>query len=387
MTLKIAIIAHNCRAGGCMIITHHLLRSMLAISDLHDYFVVYSKGYGYEEIINRSNCRTFCFDKPQNAFHRGYFESLVLPRIINDCRPDVIFGPGNIGLRRPSCPQALLIHHAYLYHTSKHYPRIEFRDRLRIWAFQRQVKSCLPSTQKIMVQTPIVQKRFSDHCNYPAERIKVVRFPVPVDINPDSNCPVPSPLEGCRACFKILFLTRYMAHRNPEILLPLCQQYGEQLRRAGVCFITAIGSHQKGRAELFLKRVHEYGMGDLVVNVGELSRPQVVQYYTHCDALWLHTLMETLCLPFLEAMTMGVPILSPDFDFSRYVCGNAALYYDPWDIRSLYEKIICLKENSDLRKQLVADGYREIKMSDKFSSSWEETAKDVLDNLREISNK
>ena len=70
--------------------------------------------------------------------------------------------------------------------------------------------------------------------------------------------------------------------------------------------------------------------------LGQLNRQEVVQYFAHCDVLWLHTLIETLCLPFLEAMTLKLPIMAPDFDFSRYVCGDAARYYDPWDLDSAF---------------------------------------------------
>ena len=370
-----------------MIITRQLLESMFEMANSHEFLLVYSKGYGYEELLGRSNCCFYCFDKPQTARNRLFFEKYELPRIVKDYQPDVIFGPGNIGLKNPPCPQALFIHHAYLYHGADRSPQIELRDRLRIWDFRRQIKLCLSGSQQIFVQTPVVKERFCDFWNYPRENVRILRFPVPIDVASDLNHPVPQILESKKGYFKILFLTRYMAHRNPEMLLLLCKRYQQVFRKRKICFYITIGSHQRGKAKSFLRNVRKNDLEDIIINVGELTRQQVVTYYKHCDILWLHTLMETLCLPYLEAMTMGVPILAPDFDFSRYVCGDAALFYDPWQMDSLFRGIMELYENSQLRVQLIEKGRKEIQRTEKFSGNWQEAAREILDSLRQLACK
>jgi len=94
------------------------------------------------------------------------------------------------------------------------------------------------------------------------------------------------------------------------------------------------------------------------------------------------TTLETLCLPFLEAMAMGTPILAPDLDFARYVCGDAAIFYDPWEIESIFCSILLMRENASLRKELVEKGKIELGNRGKFAENWEETAADLMRNLR-----
>jgi glycosyltransferase involved in cell wall biosynthesis len=384
---KSLIVAHGCRAGGGLFATLNLIRGLFnAAHEEEEFLLICPKGCGYEDLPLPAGSRRWIYEGSHSPVLRYLFEKIKLPKIVSDYDPDVIFGPGNIALTGSRVPQAVFIRNAYLYHGPDRYPEAPFMFKLRTWALRRQVNKTLPSTQLIFAQTPVVKTRFSEHWNYPSEKIKIIRFPSPAEISPQAECPVPQPLISLRDSFKFLVLTRYMPHRNPGILIPLCLQYASVLREKNIRFVTTIGPHEKGKALSFLNAVEQHGFQDIIVNVGQLNRQQVIQYYTHCDALWLHTLMETLCLPFLEAMTMGMPILAPDFDFSKYVCGDAALYYDPWDIQSLYEKIIRMRDDAELRKQLVVNGHREINMSDRFSSNWEQAAREVLDSLREIMN-
>ena len=120
--------------------------------------------------------------------------------------------------------------------------------------------------------------------------------------------------------------------------------------------------------------------GDLgqICNVGCLSRQEVVKYFSHSQAFWMPTTLEMLGLPFLEAMTMGVPILAPDLDFARYVCGEAALFYDPWNLDSILNSVLSISGDDSLRRKLVAKGKEELMNREKFAADWNEVALQVL---------
>jgi hypothetical protein len=81
---------------------------------------------------------------------------------------------------------------------------------------------------------------------------------------------------------------------------------------------------------------------------------------------------------------LGVPILAPDLDFARYVCGEAAVFYDPWDIDSAFTKIMVLRQDSTLRKALAERGKVELADRNRFSANWEEVAGDMLRELRRL---
>ena len=100
-------------------------------------------------------------------------------------------------------------------------------------------------------------------------------------------------------------------------------------------------------------------------------------------ALTFPSLYEGYGLPLVEAMGFGVPVLTARSSSLPEVCGDAALYVDPYDVRDIREKIERLVGDQPLRDYLsergleraqqlnpanfaqqVADGYRRIGLLD-----------------------
>jgi glycosyltransferase involved in cell wall biosynthesis len=380
--IKIAIIAHNCREGGGLVGTLNLVKAFKDVAQNEQFLLVCSAGYGYEEIELPPNSELFVYRGRQSPLARLWFDKVTLPKVVRRYNPDVIFGPGNIGLTHPGVPQALFIRLPYLLYDKKHFPDIPLIARLRLAEVRSTIKKSLPATKLLFCQTPVVKGRLSDTFGYPENQISILRFPCPREISPSTASEVPSVFEKSSDKFYVLLLTRYLTHRNPGVLIPLCKHYASQLRAKQVKFITTVQKQDHPHAGRFLEEVSRNQLEDVIINVGRLSREDVSRYLSHCHLLWLPTLMETLCIPFLEAMTTGVPILAPDLDFARYVCGEAAIFYDPWNIESMFTRIMLLKEDACLRKDLIAKGKAELGNRTKFSKNWQEVAADVIRNLR-----
>lgn len=381
---RIAIIAHGCRAGGGLFGTLNLLKALKNVTEDEQILLVCSGGYGYEDVELPPNSEVFVYNGGHSPLQRYWFEAFALPKLVVRYSPDVIFGPGNIGLTRPSVPQALFIRQAYLFYEEQYYPDIDWRYRLRIAALRLQIRKSLQSTGLIFAQTPVVKKRFAKRFNYPADRISILRFPPPLEIEPVQDIQALDRLGKKPGDFFILLLTRYMPHRNPGILIPMCKRYGKKLRSQQIRFVTTVEKKDGHQAAKFLAEISENQLEDIIFNVGELTRSDVSKYYASGNVLWLPTTLETLGLPFLEAMAVGLPILAPDLDFARYVCGDAAVFYNPWDIDSIFDNIIFMRENSRFRKQLIETGRSQLKDRRIFSETWEEVASDVLRGLRTL---
>jgi glycosyltransferase involved in cell wall biosynthesis len=383
---KIAVIAHGCRSGGGLVGTLSLLRAFKDVAENEEVLLICSAGYGYEQIELPSGSQRYVYQGSQSPMPRQWFERITLPRIIDAYNPDVIFGPGNIGLTKPRAPQAIFIRIPYLlYERKKHYPNVTGMERVRFVALKDQVKTSLSNgTNLVFVQTPVVQERFSKEFNYPQEKIKVFRLTAPPDIQVPADNIEPPIFKKADNIFYVLLMTRYLSHRNPDILISLCQRYGRDIRQNGIKFITTITPGEHRFASRFLKNISRNNFEDIIVNAGRLSRPEVAQYLAKSRLLWLPTMMETLCLPFLEAMKTGTTIMAPDLDFARYVCGDAAIYYDPWDIDSMFNCLLKVRNNEQLRQQYIEKGRKELLDASKFAANWQDTAKFCLESLKEI---
>lgn len=64
-------------------------------------------------------------------------------------------------------------------------------------------------------------------------------------------------------------------------------------------------------------------------NLGILSQNEMQDAYQSHDALFMPTKLETFGLPYLEALSYGLPILTSDKDFSRDICCDYAIYFSP----------------------------------------------------------
>ncbi len=382
--MKIAIIAHSCRVGGGLIGTKNLLKALKNVVKDEQFMVICSAGCGYEEIELPANSELFIYKDSHSLLKRYWFETIELPKIVKKYAPDVIFGPGNIGLTNPGVPQALFVRQAYLFYDKRHYPDIPLRALLRIKALKHQIKKSLPKTNLVFCQTPIVKQRFAEKMHYRMENIKIIPLPPPEEIFLKADLSKPAIFQELPDTFYVLILTRYLTHRNPSILIPLCKRFGKQIRNKGIKFITTVEPKDHPKAQRFLNDIVADNLKDIIINVGMLSRNDVSRYLSHSHLLWLPTLLETLCLPYLEAMKCGTAIMAPDLDFARYVCGDAAIFYNPWDIDSIFKTLMFIRENDSLRQTLIEKGSESLNDRQKFAGSWEETANNILYELRAL---
>jgi len=385
--IKIAIIAHNCRGGGAMVGMLNLLKVIKNLAQHEQFLLVCPAGYGYEDVDFPAGSEFFVYKGSHSPFARYWFETVTLPKIVERYKPDVIFGPGNIGLANPNVPQVLFIKQAYLFYGKKYYPGATLQWRLRIWALKSQIKKSLPKTDLILCQTTVVQSRFCDVFSYPKEKTKVLAFPPPKEIVHKPDIETPGVFGQSSDSFFVFLPTVHMAHRNPDILIPFCERYCETIRERKIKFLTTLEPFRSKAARRFLQKVDEMKLGDIIINVGELDRKQMAAFLNHSDILWLPTLLECLSTVYLEAMLVGLPIMAPDLDFARYTCDDAAVYYNPWKLDSIFDTIISLHGNALLREELVCKGKHQLAKRDKFPKSWDNFALEIIETLKRIAKK
>jgi glycosyltransferase involved in cell wall biosynthesis len=111
-----------------------------------------------------------------------------------------------------------------------------------------------------------------------------------------------------------------------------------------------------------------FGTGDLaaerltstapnrIVLKGQVSNAELERYYMHATALVFPSLYEGFGLPALEAMAAGCPVLASSAAALPEVCGDAALYFDPYDANAIGQKVVLLARDESLRSRLIAKG-------------------------------
>lgn len=95
--------------------------------------------------------------------------------------------------------------------------------------------------------------------------------------------------------------------------------------------------------------------------------------YSAAKVLLYPSFYEGFGLPILEAMSVGVPVITSNISSMPEIAGDGALYVDPNDIEDITKKLNMVMEDSDLRKDLIKRGFIQSK---KFS--WQKCAKETV---------
>jgi glycosyltransferase involved in cell wall biosynthesis len=111
-----------------------------------------------------------------------------------------------------------------------------------------------------------------------------------------------------------------------------------------------------------------------LIRLPYLSEKDRWRVMTHAFALIYPSVYEGFGFPPLEAMALGVPVISSQVTSIPEVCAEAALLVDPWDPADLRRAISSIYEEKNLREKLIQLG-RTRAAEFKWQGSAEQTAK------------
>ena len=95
---------------------------------------------------------------------------------------------------------------------------------------------------------------------------------------------------------------------------------------------------------------------DKVIHLGYVNNSELRTLYEHAFCFIHPSLYEGFGLPPLEAMACGCPVIVSNAASLPEICGDAALYCDPYDHQDIASKIKQLTEDRELRQDLIQKG-------------------------------
>ncbi|NNL66351.1 MAG: glycosyltransferase family 4 protein, partial [Myxococcales bacterium] len=108
--------------------------------------------------------------------------------------------------------------------------------------------------------------------------------------------------------------------------------------------------------------------------VGDVPYADVPAWYRGAALFVFPSYLETFGHPLLEAMAAGVPVLAAELAVSREVAGDAARYFDPFDVEGLARALERGVDDGALRERQVAAGRERV-----AAFTWEASARRHLE--------
>src|SRR5690606_31366410 len=167
--------------------------------------------------------------------------------------------------------------------------------------------------------------------------------------------------------FNLIVPSSYYPHKNLEIIPKICDVLVEG-KRYNFRFNFMLKENEFNKIKAMCKNKDSY---KLIFNYGPVDYSSLALKYLENDAVFLPTLAESSTSAYPEAFISHRPLLTSDRDFSRGLCKDAAIYFDPFNPDEIAQKIINLSENKSSIENLVCNGLEQLKTYNTPQGKWE----------------
>jgi glycosyltransferase involved in cell wall biosynthesis len=293
----------------------------------------------------------------------------ILPRHAKRLKLDAVFFQ-TFSSKRRSFKSVVFIHDVLF----DRYPEFfTWKERL----YFKPLKWTAPGADRIITTTRYVQSELI--------RLKYARNNHAMDLAPSGVSGVFKPakcydralLEKIRQKHKlpvsyILFVGRLNARKNIETLI-------ESLRFVNdVNTYLVIVGEKEWKTSRIEHLLQDHGFASRIIFTGSVENDELSAIYAMAKIFCFPSYAEGMGLPPLEAMACGVPTVVSNTTSMPEVCGNAALYADPGDPKSIGQKINELLQDNALYHQKAQEG---LEWSQNFT--WKRTAKRIMESIFE----
>lgn len=218
-------------------------------------------------------------------------------------------------------------------------------------------------SRALITPTDFVRHDVASYCHVPLEKITVTLEAA--DLMPEGSAPY-TPVEGKPF---IMYIGRPTPHKNLGRLI----EAHHQLRETHPDLLLVLAGKKDANYQLHEKTVLEKGY-EGVIFTDFIPDDQFRWLLEHCQAYCFPSLSEGFGLPGLEAMLHGAPVVSSSATCLPEVYGDAAHYFNPYDVDDMAKTIDEVISSPELRAELIKKGYAQAK---KFS--WKRMAQQTLE--------
>jgi len=120
-----------------------------------------------------------------------------------------------------------------------------------------------------------------------------------------------------------------------------------------------------------MARAEKLGVKDRIRNLGKVAVTEAPDLYEKSHLIFLPSLLEVFSAVYPESLCTGVPLVTTDMRFSRDVCKDAAVYFEPTNARSAATQIVRLAEDEKAWRAISERGREVYKELPDAAAKWE----------------
>ncbi|MCF8430202.1 MAG: glycosyltransferase [Bacteroidia bacterium] len=332
----------NLKSGGGKNILLNFISEIQKNTSNYNWFILVPNKIDFLSIENKNihYIQPLYFFRLKINFPFLYF--IYFPLIIKILRINLILNFGDIIIPSKT-KQIYFFDWAYaVYNDNYIWDKMKLLQKIQRRIKVLLIKYFIKYPTKIIVQTKNIKNRIE--LFYNLKNIKIIPTPVQFET-------IYYAKNNNNIIKYIIVPSDNMPHKNLNILVHLAKKIDE----LGLPYVIILTLDFNNNTKNLLNTIKENKLKS-IKTYGLQSKINMYDLYKNADALLLPTLLESYGLPYIEAMAMGVPILTSDLDFAHDICQDAAIYFNPIDEISILNSIINLFDNDNLRKSLIMNG-------------------------------
>jgi glycosyltransferase involved in cell wall biosynthesis len=386
--MKVAISAVSAKLGGAANYVRNLANELAALN-LADEFIFFVPEEhagairGLAPNISASGSGAGHASYPE----RLWFDHVTLRRVIKDEGVDVLYSTANMAMFACPCPQVLLVRnslHFSDYYLTRILPFKGWRTRLDDALRRRMICQSVGWADVVMTPSQSMLDDLRRYKKIPAAKAEVNPYGTVLErFQQKAGAPIYGNGGHRPRGFKLLHVSHYADHKNVGILFKAL----DVLHGIGVDDVTlsTTADVEDSRYPVSYYRVTDRALlsrpaiGERVRKLGDVPHHQLPSVYRAHDLFVFPSLTESYGHPLVEAMASGLPVVAADTPASRELCGDAAVYFDPFSADDLASKIRQLMADEALKQDLRRRGLSRAK-----SATWSAHVARLLDIFRRL---
>ena len=153
----------------------------------------------------------------------------------------------------------------------------------------------------------------------------------------------------------ILFIGNSKPHKNIDVLIKAMKFPGEFPDTK----LVAVGV-QHNEILQKLQTLNSTDLEKKIYTINYVENDELPFLYKKARCFVFPSVYEGFGIPPIEAMICGCPVLASNAASIPEVCGDAALFFNPNDVKKLVDNIISILRNENLRTELIQKGNKNI---------------------------
>ncbi len=345
--------------------TYFLVKHLLKIDKKNEYVLFFDYRMLDTEEFQRKNVRIYHFPFSQyKRFLPFTYSHMLIAAILLKERLDVFHAPANVVPLTYPKKSVITIHDLAIYKNPEWFPG-------QIVSTKLLVPQSLKKANHVIAVSESTKADLKEIFGVPAKKISVVHeapFVTPINVK-DRNVNVVKK-------FKLdqpfcLYVGTIEPRKNLENLIRAFTMVRDRLPLQHMQLILA--GHRGYKHEAVLDLIRTERPAGAVRHIGYITHNEKIALLRKAACFVFPSYYEGFGLPVLEAMKMGVPVVTSNSSSLPEIGGRAALYVDPNSPKAIARAVARVLTNEPLRTAMVQRGYEQAK-----TFTWEKAAQETL---------